>query len=382
MAVLEHDPLLQGLVWFDEFLQRLMTYGVVERSPRMREWSDQDDITLTLYMQRALGLAKIGTQTVNHAVVAMAHRYRRNSVREWLEALPEWDGVERCPAFFVDVFGAKDSNYTRSAARNFWIALIARAMDPGCKVDNVVVLEGAQGKKKSSALALLVGDQWFAEASEDITSKDFYVSMQGKWLIEISELASFGRAEVEIIKRVVSAKIDRYRPPYGRAAVDHPRMSVFVATTNKDDWNKDETGARRFWPVRCEGEIRHDLIVAHKSQLFAEALARWRRRETWWEMPEAETTDEQEKRYQADPWFERVRSMLGPQRRIAGVTTSELMDELEIEVARQDRTAEMRVGGILRKLGWVRRQVRFGHGRAYRYFPGSDVVTGSAEIPF
>lgn len=380
--MLEHDPLLAGLVWFDEFLQRLMTHGVVERSDRMREWTDQDDITLTLYMQRALGLQKMGVQTVNQAVVAVAYRYKRNSVREWLEALPAWDEVERCPSFFVDVFGAKDSNYTRSAARNFWIALIARALDPGCKVDNVVVLEGAQGKKKSSALALLVGDQWFAEAQEDITSKDFYVSMQGKWLIEISELASFGRAEVEIIKRVVSAKIDRYRPPYGRAAVDHPRMSVFVATTNKDDWNKDETGARRFWPVRCEGDIRHDLIVANKAQLFAEALARWRRRESWWEMPEAETADEQERRYQADPWFERVRSMLGPARRTAGVTTSELMDDLEIDVARQDRTAEMRVGGILRKLGWVRKQVRFGQGRAYRYFPGSDVVTGDDEIPF
>lgn len=379
--VLESDFRLRDLVWFDEFLQRLMTTGFGP-GLEVREWRDDDDVRLTLFMQSALGLQKMGVQTVNQAVIALARQRPRNCVLEWLGALPAWDGVDRCGSFFVDVFGAVDTAYARAAAHNFWVAMIARAKRPGCKVDNVVVLEGMQGKKKSSALSLLVSDVWFAEAQEDITSKDFYVGMQGKWLIEISELDAFSRADVATIKRVVTSRVDRYRPPYGRAAVDHPRMSVFVATTNKDDWNKDETGARRFWPIRCAGDIRHDLIIEQRTQLFAEALARFNAGESWWEMPEEETLNEQEKRFQADPWFDRVSSMLGPSRQLSGVTTSELMDDLEIEVARQDRGAEMRVGSILRKLGWTRKQVRDGSDRSYRYFPSSDVVTGKGQIPF
>lgn len=371
VAVLEHDPFLQGHVWFDEFLRRLMTTGA-EGKPR--EWTDADDVQLTLYMQRKIGLAKMSVQTVNQAVVAIAYRYTRNSVHEFLDAMPAHDGEQRLEHFFIDVFGAQDTPYTRAAGRNFWIALVARALKPGCKVDNIVVLEGAQGKKKSSALALLVGDAWFAEAQEDITSKDFYVAMQGKWLIEISELDAFGRAEVTTIKRVVSARVDRYRPPYGRTAVDHPRMSLFVATTNKDDWNKDETGARRFWPIRCEGDIRHDLIVALRGQLFAEAVSRFKAGESWWEMPDEDTKAEQAKRLASDVWRDEIEYYL---RGKTTTTVSELLKEaVKVELGRAGMSEQIRVGKALTILGWRKVHTRDGN----VWVRGSKSKTGQMPL--
>jgi predicted P-loop ATPase len=170
------------------------------------------------------------------------------------------------------------------------------------------ILEGSQGTGKSSALRVL-GGEWFAECHESITTKDFYQVLKGAWLVEISEMHSFDRSEVERIKGIISCAVDRYRAPYGRNAEDHPRQSVFAGTTNRDDWQRDDTGARRFWAVRC-GAIDTAWLAVHRDQLFAEAVARFRAGESWWSVPSAEAAAEADERRPRDTWEDALRSFL------------------------------------------------------------------------
>lgn len=359
VAIIESDERLQGRFWFDEFLQRIMT----DDPPR--EWRDSDDINLTLYIQRDIGIAKIGRDVVSQAVIAVAHRNSRNCVRDWFDSLKH-DGTPRIEQFFSDCFGADESDYTRAASRNFWLSMPARVYTPGCKVDTMVVLEGPQGVGKSTALQAIGGD-WFAEQHESATNpKAFAEILQGKLLIEISEMDAFSRAEVNRVKQAISCPADRFRASYGRHANDHPRQCVFVGTTNRDDWNRDETGARRFWPISCKGSVRVDIVRENREQFFAEAIVRHKAGESHWEMPAEETKAEQEGRYQADPWLENVHDIIKGE---SSVTTSRVAEKLGVPLERRDRATEMRIGACLRFLGWVRRQKRGSDGRAYFYTP-------------
>ena len=193
--------------------------------------------------------------------MTVAFRNRRNCVRDWLESL-KWDQVPRIEHFFENHFGADP----RAASANFWISLVARVCRPGCQVDNMVVLEGPQGIRKSSALRV-IGGEWFTEQHESATGKGFFEVLQGKLLVEVSEMDSFSRAEVTKVKQIITCTNDRFRESYGRHAKDHPRQCIFVGTTNRDDWNTDVTGARRFWPIACQGEINAllRLCIASKA---------------------------------------------------------------------------------------------------------------------
>jgi putative DNA primase/helicase len=369
ITVMEHDPQLRDLVYFDEFLQRLM----LNRDPP-REWTEADDIEVTIYMQRAIEVSRLGRDTVSQAIIAWAMRNRRNCVREWMDSLVH-DGTPRAETFFVDVFGAEDNIYTRAAGRNFWTSIAARVYDPGCKFDNMIVLEGGQGIGKSMALAI-IGGAWFAEQHESATnSKAFAEVLQGKLLVEISEMDAFNRAEVNTIKKVISCQSDRYRASYGRYAKDHPRQCVMVGTTNKDDWNRDETGARRFWPIACAGNVKLDLLRATREQLFAEGVARFRAGEPWWEMPEVETRAEQRKRYDADPWIEPISGWLNGQRKTN--VNAIAVECLRLPMGEIDRARQMRIAGVLRALGWVNEGNKKRAGKVVREWsaPGDEYGT-------
>lgn len=368
-AVLESDPKLNGLVWYDAFLARILT------GEPPREWSDHDDIALARYMQRELGLSRTGREIVSQAVIGHAHQHKRNCVTDWLESLV-WDNTQRLEHFFVDYFGVDDNEYTRCASRNFWLSMVARAVNPGCKVDNMIVLEGAQGVGKSTAMHI-IGGEWFAEQHESATNpKAFAEILQGKLLVEISEMDAFNRAEVNRVKQTVSCSSDRFRASYARYANDHPRTCVFVGTTNRDDWNRDETGARRFWPIACRGSIDLEGIRDARSQLFAEALARIKAGENHWAMPVDGTRAEQQARYQQDAWHGKIAEFLKGR---TEATTTEILDGLGLEISRQDKGAQMRVGTVLRLLGWGRDRKRVNGIREYVYKVGTGGDGGDGK---
>jgi predicted P-loop ATPase len=343
VRIIEKDPNFCR-VWFDEFLQRILT----DDPPR--EWSEADDVHLTLRFQRDKGIPRMGIETVRHAVTEIAFRRKKNCVKDWFQSL-KWDKTDRIEHFFEDHFGTAGNVYVRKASRNFWISMVARIYKPGCQVDNMIVLEGPQGIKKSSALRLIAGNH-HAEQHESVTQKDFLQNLQGKLLIEISEMDSFSKTENAKVKAVITTTTDHFRPTYGHRVVDHPRQCVFVGTTNHDDWNKDPTGARRFWPIACRGDIDLDAIRSNRDQLFAEAVHRFKAGETWWEMPTAETQSEQESRYVDDPWTNIIADYI--QLKTAVEMIDILTNCLKFNVDRIGKADEMRAATCLRRLGWTK----------------------------
>lgn len=371
-AVIERHETLTGRIWYDEFLQRVLTtWGGDEPE----EWSDAHTVKLTLWMQRVLGLAKFNTGIVHDAVMAVAHINKRDEAREWLRSL-KWDGTQRVHLLMSEGFGAPANLYTEAVGRYFMCGMVKRVLQPGCKVDAMPVFEGAQGIYKSTALSVL-GGKWYAECHVNIQSKDFYGVLQGKMLVEISEMHSFGPADVEAVKGIISCQVDRYRAPYGRSTNDHPRRSVFGGTCNGDEWNRDETGARRFLPIRC-GTVSLNWIRDNREQLFAEAVAILRSGEQWWAVPLADARWEQDARRSHDSWEPHVRSWLMGRNK---VRIGELLAEaIDLPLAKQGNMEQRRAGRVLRALGWKNMTVREG-GTTARYWcaPNYDPAFGGIE---
>jgi len=174
------------------------------------------------------------------------------------------------------------------------------------------------------------------------------------------------------VKQVITCTNDRFRESYGHHAEDHPRQCVFVATTNRDDWNRDETGARRFWPISCKGEIDIEAIRTYRDQFFAEAVHRFKDGETWWKMPQAKTKREQAKRYVAPAWVEPIQRYIDheqvedstgahwitrPAPR-ADVSIAEVFQcALDLPESQWTKANEMRAAECLRYMGWTKRDV-------------------------
>ena len=340
-AITAH-PDTAGHLWFDEFYGGYFT----DWDGLRREWSDADDRRLTIWVQSALGLRRVGDDLAHKAVQAVGDAHPRNDPRDWLNGLT-WDGQPRVHTSLSRYFGVKQAEYTEAVAGNFWISMAARIMEPGCKVDNMLVLEAAQGARKSSALNV-IGGVWYCEAHESVMSKDFFLALRGKLVVEIGELDSFSRAENTKVKQVITCRSDRYRAPYGRATQDYPRMNVFVGTTNDDSYLHDSTGARRFWPIRCRA-IDTEGLAKDREQLFAEAIQLYREGHTWWETPPDQTAAQQEGRRTEDPWEEPIRFFLQGR---TETSLTEVMEAVDLKVSDQQMRDAFRLGHVLRTLGW------------------------------
>lgn len=343
------DGPYKGILWYDTFHAKVFTKWDTDT---VREWGTPDTYELTRRIQKDMQLSTISDDIVYKGLTLYGYQNARNEPYEWLESL-KWDGTERIKHCMSDCFGAHENNYTSEVSQNFWIAMVARVYQPGCKYDNMIVLEGQQGAFKSSALKI-IGGKWFTELHESVQNKDFFVGLQGKLLIEIAELDAFSKAETSKIKQVISNQSDRYRAPYERTAQDHPRQCIFVGSTNESQYLKDATGGRRFWPI-ATGLIRLDILKEHREQYFAEATHKYKNGASWWKVPE-EAINEQESRRQSDEWESIIARYIEPTTEVQ--VTDILCDALKIEVGMQGRQEQMRVTHCLRVLGWDRTRER------------------------
>ena len=284
-----------------------------------------------------------------------------------------WDGKERLPSWLTTYLGAEPGEYVNAIGVMFLISMVARIYQPGCQVDYMMILEGGQGGKKSSACRVL-GGEWFSDSMpENLASKDASQHLCGKWLIEMAELHAFSRSEITALKAFLTRQIEKYRRSYGRKEVHEPRQVVFIGTTNKSVYLRDETGARRFWPVKI-GEIDLDRLRADRDQLFAEAVARYRRGDAWWPSPEFEQQHimpQQEARYEADAWEEliaahleavKARSPTNPRVTIAEVA----FDAVAVDNGKLGRAEQNRIRQALERLGWKQKRT----GAARWWVPG------------
>lgn len=215
---------------------------------------------------------KVSDRDIDAAVSVVARDQAFHPIQRFIRAC-KWDGEPRIHRMLSRYWHAEDNAYTREVAFLFMVACVARAYEPGHKFDFVMILEGLQGMMKSSSLALLVGAMWFAEFTADVSRTDKVVeNIKGKWLVEIGELVSLLRGDAEVLKAMFSATSDRARLAWGRGAKDYRRQTVFVGTTNKDEYFKDTTGNRRYWPVRLSGApVDMAALAEDREQLWAEA---------------------------------------------------------------------------------------------------------------
>ena len=186
----------------------------------------------------------------------MASERAYHPVKEYLDALPEWDGVKRTDTLLTDYLGAEDSAYTRAVIRKTLAAAVARIYQPGTKFDSVLILNGPQGIGKSTLFARLAG-AWFSDSLTltDMRDKSGPEKLQGYWILELGELAGMKKTDVETVKSFLSRVDDKYRASYGLNVESHPRQCVIVGSTNTESgFLRDITGNRRFWPVRVNGE--------------------------------------------------------------------------------------------------------------------------------
>ena len=299
--LLSRKPAFAAGIWYDEFHQKVFTTVFSNAGEEPKEWRREHTLALQKYAQSSVGFHRINKTTVEDAVYSYARSNIRNEVKEWLEALPAWDGVGRIGVFCSAYLGSEQNDYTQAVGENLFTSLVSRIMNPGKQADCMMILEGPQGARKSTALRSIVGTRWFGEATADIHTKDFMQSLGGKWLIEIPELDAMVRSEAETIKRVLSTQSDRLRLPYAPIVEEFPRRSIFAGTTNQTGYLKDSTGARRFWPVEC-GTINVERIVEDRLQLFAEALARFKSGGSWWNVPTEHAKREANERYEGDVW--------------------------------------------------------------------------------
>ena len=364
ITVLEHHRDVAGVVGWNERAMRV----VVRRPP---PWDttgliprDLKDVDGSRYAQW-LGVldVNVGGSVATEALIAAAQLHSFDPFLDWLKSLT-WDELARLDRWLVDYAGATDSEYIRSVGSKWVIGAVARAFVPGSKVDTMLILEGAQGRLKSTLLNTLVGDDYFTDSLGDIANKDSCLQLQGPVVVEIAELESFNQRESETVKAFLARRYDRFRAPYGRVVQEYARRCVFAGTTNAEHYLKDRTGHRRFWPVGC-GTCDPEGLRGERAQIWAEAVVRFKAGEHWWLGAEDEVGArvEQDGRETGDPWDETVEEWIERTKPTSFTMRDVLTGPLELLPGQQTRAHEMRAASVLKRLGWVRALSTTGRGR-------------------
>jgi len=357
---LKHEALIEGMLIYNEFSDEVL----IARCP---PWDDPEKFKphsikndeffmIAAWLERVN--IKVGQDVAGSAAVRVAMENPINPPKEYFERL-KWDGKQRLDNWLLYYLGAEaqPAEYLRLVGSKWLIGAVMRVYEPGAKFDSVLILEGEQDLGKSTAFRLLATfgeESLFLDSVGDVRNKDTLMAMQGKLIIELAELASFKKAENEEIKGFISRQVDEYRPPYGRTNVKRPRRFVFGGTVNpegEEGYLTDNTGNRRYWPVRC-GKIDLEALSADRYQLWAEAVYRYKQGERTWLSREEVTysTAEQRKRQIEDAWQDNIEDIIKNEWRI---TVDEICKKLELKPRDVNNQTKKRIKNSLRMLGWV-----------------------------
>jgi predicted P-loop ATPase len=345
LLALRGDPVWVGRFGYDQMLQTIVN------PPKPIE--DPDIFEVHEWLQ-ANGLNRVGLDVVREAVEIVAREHPFHPLRDKLDALV-WDGVPRLTEWVIHYLGAEDNEYHRQIGFRWPIAMVARVFRPGCKSDYMLVLEGPQGALKSQAMeALACG--YYSDSLPDLASDAVRLSMhlRGKWLIEVSELSAFVHSRIESahLKAFITRKEEIYTPKFGHYEVVEPRQCLLCGTTNDDHYLKDETGNRRYWPVKC-GVVRLNEFRLVVDQILAEAVEEFRKDTPWWLDPAVEDQffkPQQASRQWVDEIEPKVRAYLVGRSRVFLMEVAE--DALGYQPSKFPMAEQRRLGAVMRQLGW------------------------------
>lgn len=352
-----------GLLSFDEFRNAVMVQkGIVREVMK-----DEDYIAMRLLFERDKNFSSVGKELMRDACLLVASRRRYDSGIEWLSA-QVWDGVPRVERFMHTHFGAEDSEYTRSVGRYMWTGMAGRLFKPGCQLDMVIALQSKQGTKKSTGLAALVPDpDYFTDGlSLHEDNDNFKRMLRGKVVVEIAEMAGMSKADVDLVKRVITRKAEKWVEKYQTSeTVFYRRCMLFTSTNNQEFLPPDETGHRRWLPIVIT-EINRDLIEADRAQLWAEGAAIWK--ETGIAYAEAErlAAPRHKAHEMTDVWETRINEWLmvvppagGSAPYLRALTLAEILEgAIKMQPSHMDGKSEKRAARVLRALGYVPKVIK------------------------
>lgn len=315
VLILSNDPNFKGRIWFDDFAGKLMVTCPVpwDSGEESREWKDSDDAQLALRLEKEYQIT--GRDKIETAVKVVSDNNKKNEVKSLLLSL-KWDRVERIPTLLHDYLGAERSEYTSDVMRKALAAAVARAFsDSGVKYDYMVIFKGPQGIGKSTFLEK-IGMGWYSDSLSTFEGKEAAELIQGVLINEVGELSAMSRSETEAVKQFLSKTHDIYRAAYGRHTQKRVRRGVFFGSTNKDEFLRDVTGNRRFWPVILHEEKPTKSVFKDLDKevplIWAEAVYYYMLGETLYlEGESAEIAKRlQEDFREVDPWQESIEEYL------------------------------------------------------------------------
>lgn len=273
ILILENDPALAGHIVRDLFTGMDSAKDGLPWNKNANQWTDTDDANLRVWLEKHYDIT--GKEKIADALTAVLTRHSHHPIRDYLNGLT-WDGVPRLDRIIIDYMGAEDSELNRAMSRKHFVAAVARVFNPGCKYDYCLIMSGAEGIGKSTLLRVM-GGKWFNDSITTLEGKEGMEQLRRAWVVELGELSSIKRSDVEQVKAHLSKQVDIYRAAYARRVLEHPRQCVFCGTTNEALFLKGDTGNRRFWVIPVVAELRKykdwsEAIRRDRDQLWAEAV--------------------------------------------------------------------------------------------------------------
>lgn len=339
LRVLENDPKLKGQIFFDEFSYTAMWLAPLPWTTRAKsgEWTDKFDSELKSYLDVNYNLTK--ESAYYDGFNQLLNRHPIHPVAGWLQTL-KWDGKPHIDHLAQDYIGAENTDYAKAVLKLFMLGAVNRVFEPGCKFDYVLVFVGEQGKGKTMFLNMLAhNDEWYDGNFSTLEGDKAAEKLRGKWILEMAELLAVKRQkDVEGFKAFVTATQDSYRAPYERRTQNRKRMCVFAATTNDESFMTDQTGNRRYLPIRInvnkpKKRMDHDPeeAAAEIEQAWAEAYHIYKTEHPALTMPtgmEREVLEVQARYMQEEPWIGMIQEYLNRHPELNRVCSKLLWDEV------------------------------------------------------
>ena len=241
-----------------------------------RDFNDFDLNILYNDVDRDLDLSS--HNKIDSALMEVFDMNKYNPIIEYLNSVT-WDDKKRVESLFIDLLEADNTELNRYMTKVWFIAAVKRIFEPGCKFDNMLVLQGEQGIGKSSICDLISLGYSNNVSLNEIGNKDLINKLNRTWIAVVDELDSFSKKEMSNIKTFISNTKDTARLAFGRNADTYLRHCVFIGSTNDSTFLRDNTSMveRRFWVIKCnktskDGRIFDVLTQEYIDQLWAESV--------------------------------------------------------------------------------------------------------------